>query len=220
MQYERNGNQPKRVRLDERTDDQGPEESSGQEKESVMQRTIKNVVLLGLAALMSLTVLFALAGCGKSDEEVIRTGLTSELDKFKDPTSDSWADLSNNGEFASMGLSDKDVVSAWVEGFDYTIDSVTVTGSTAEVKVSITCKQLNPVISTMTDKVQNDESFVGLTQEEAIRKAGEVFLADLRAAQTATTQITIPCVKSGDTWTEGAGAISAYQTALLGTAAA
>jgi hypothetical protein len=185
-----------------------------------MKKSVRKAVLLGLAALMSFSVLFALTGCGKSDEDVIRTGLTSELDKFKDPTSDSWTDFSTNGEFASMGLEEKDVVSAWVEGFGYTIDSVTVDGNNAEVKVSITCKQLNPIIASMTDKVANDESFVGLTQEEAIQKAGQIFLADLKVAQTTTTQITIPCVKNGDTWTEGTGAISAYQTALLGATAA
>lgn len=179
---------------------------------------MKKLALIVLAAIMSCTMLFALAGCGKSDEVIIKEGLTTELDAFKDPSSDMWKDItaSEGPSLEQVGLEMQAVIGAWTEGFSYEIGTITITGDSAVAEVRITCKQLMPVISATADALMSDEANVGLTEEELYAKYADAIMNNLKAADPQTTTVTIPCTKSGNNWTEATGAETQYANALMG----
>jgi hypothetical protein len=180
---------------------------------------MKKVALVVLAALMSCTMLFALVGCGKSDEQVIKEGLSEELDGFKNPDSDMWSEIiaSDGASLESVGLDTKAVIASWTQGFAYEITSVTVDGDTATAEINITCKQLYPVIETAQSKILADESNAQLSSDELTKKIAQIIMEELDNATPITTTVTVPCSKDGDTWAEGAGAEALYEGALMGS---
>ncbi|MDR1014373.1 MAG: hypothetical protein LBL86_05270 [Coriobacteriales bacterium] len=175
---------------------------------------------LALSAIlvMGLVMGMGLIGCAANNEQVIRDGLTESLDEFKDPTSEPWQEMVDvqGGQLESVGIDPSELVSTWIDGFDYSIGAVTVTGDTATVELSITCKQLSPAITAATDALMADESIAELSSDEVTQKTGEAIMDALRAAQPETTAVTIECEKVGNLWTEGASAENAYMSAIVG----
>jgi hypothetical protein len=180
---------------------------------------MKKVALVVLAALMSFTMLFALVGCGKSDEDVIKDGLAEELDNFKNIDSDMWKEIiaSDGGSLESVGLDTKAVITSWTQGFSYEITSVTVDGDTATAEINITCKQLYPVIEAAQSKLLADPDTATLSSDDITKKIAEIIMQELDNATPVSTTVSIPLTKSGDTWSEGANAETLYQNALMGS---
>jgi hypothetical protein len=178
---------------------------------------MKRMGFIVLGVLMSCALAFTLGGC-VNDEKAIRDGLTTELNQFKDPNSVLWKEItaSSADEFADMGVESQDLVNAWIEGFSFEIGEITVNGDTAQAEISITSKQLVSATSNLTETLMNDPSIQQMTEEEATKKAGEIILDALRKSTPVTTEITVPCVKNGNQWSEDASATNEYARALLG----
>ena len=114
---------------------------------------------------------------GPTDEEVIKEGIASELDPIKnldDATLDEI--LSEAGsEFAmleSMGIDSKTLVKSYLDGFDYTIDSVEVDGDSAKATLTATCKSFTDA-STKAEELaeafgeqMTDEQLASMTQDD------------------------------------------------------
>jgi hypothetical protein len=171
-----------------------------------------------LAVLMVLTMGTVLVGCGGNDEQVIKDGLSSNLEQFKDPKSAQWQEIISvqGSQLESVGIDPQELVVAWVDGFEFSIDSVTVTDDTAVVEITITCKQLNAAMQSATSALLADESLAELSTDEIEKKTADTIMSELRALQPATTSITVECVKNGNEWTERAGAVAAYTSAFVG----
>jgi hypothetical protein len=185
------------------------------------EKNMRKVGLLVLAALMSCALMFALVGC-TSDEKAIRDGLTEELNQFKDPNSDLWKEIINSsgGNLDSMGLEAQALIAAWTEGFSFEVGEITIDGDSAQAKISITSKQLLPAVTSATrvlETLVSDPSNNQMTMDEITARMGELILDELTKSTPATTEITIPCSKTGNEWSEGAAATSEYTRALLGS---
>jgi hypothetical protein len=182
------------------------------------EREMKKIGFIVLGALMSCALAFALVGC-TSDEQAIRNGLTTELDQFKDPNSALWKEITNSSadDFADMGLDSQTLISAWTEGFSFEVGEITVTGNTAQAQVSITSKQLAAAMTAIQNMVPDDPSSAEqMTEAEITKKLGEEILNALNQSAPVTTEITIPCTKVGNEWSEDASATTEYARALLG----
>jgi hypothetical protein len=179
---------------------------------------MKKIALIALAALMSLTLLFALAGCGPKDEEVIRDGLAEQLDTFKDPNSTTWTGFSEaeGASLEAIGLNMPDIVAALIDGYSYEIGTITVDGNKATATVTITCKQLVPAVTASSDELNADEMNIGLTEEELYPKYAEAVMRNLTAAQPTTTTLTISFNKNDNIWSEATGAQNSIANAFMG----
>jgi hypothetical protein len=175
---------------------------------------MKKIVLAMGVALISLALTGLLAACGSTgDKEAIQDGLTSELEQLKDPRSPLWLD----NIAASEGGLTEDFVNTWAQSYSFEIGEITVEGDTATATVSITCKQLYPIVGSIQAALSNNETFAGMTAEEAAAKVPAIAQEELEKAQAVTTEISIPCEKQDNTWSEGVDAPAEYEKALLGS---
>lgn len=96
------------------------------------------------AALLALAI--ALVGCssGPSDEEVIRQGVSEELAAIKagDDELISSVEEGAGEDLKTLGIDARDFMSAYLDGFDYSVGDVKVDGDSATVHLSITCRSM------------------------------------------------------------------------------
>lgn len=180
----------------------------------------------GLAGLLAVALLafggLALAGCGPSDEEVVREGVTKELDSLKNLDQglvDELAAAAGADQLAEFGIDAKEFVSTYLGGFDYRIDDVTVDGDMATATVTLTCKSFSAYaesIESATAELAGDESLADLSEEELDQKLGQTIMdaiAAVPAAETAPVALTFEL--KDNTWTPTADAERALSEALF-----
>jgi hypothetical protein len=171
---------------------------------------MKKVALFATAALMGLALMFALTGCGANNEKVIRDGLTDELNELKDPNSTTVTE-------AAQGLS-TDVITAWLDGFDFEIGTIAIEGDTAEATVTITCKQIYPAVMAAQERILGgEEDLTGLSSDEIESRMNELIVEELQSASPVSTELVIPCNKSDNTWSVDVTSTSELTNALAGS---
>jgi hypothetical protein len=174
----------------------------------------KKAALATTAALLCLAFLLALAACGEASKVVIKTALTDELEQLKDSGSELWREAIDS----SGGALTEDFINAWGESFSFEIGEITVEGEAATAQVSLTCKQLLPVMESAQEILLADESLATMTEDEILKKLEEVFLAELGTAQTTTTDILVSYELIENTWEPGSQVESEFEKALVGSA--
>ena len=149
------------------------------------------------------------------DEEVIKEGIASELDPIKnldDATLDEI--LSEAGsEFAmleSMGIDSKTLVKSYLDGFDYTIDSVEVDGDSAKATLTATCKSFTDA-STKAEELakafgeqMTDEQLASMTQDDITAKIGEITMQAIDETQAIDMPLVLTFTKNDNEWTPDA----------------
>ena len=152
---------------------------------------------------------------GPTDEEVIKEGIASELDPIKnldDATLDEI--LSEAGsEFAmleSMGIDSKTLVKSYLDGFDYTIDSVEVDGDSAKATLTATCKSFTDA-STKAEELaeafgeqMTDEQLASMTQDDITAKIGEITMRAIDETQAIDMPLVLTFTKNVNEWTPDA----------------
>jgi hypothetical protein len=179
---------------------------------------MKRIALVALSVVLAFSMIFALTGCIKGDEKVIKDAMTDQLNQLKNPNSDIWKkDMKSSlDSMSSLGIDAQQLVAAWTEGFDYKIGTITIDGNKATAELTITCKQINPAIDSAQLKYKSDATNNSLSESERAKKIGELIISELKAQTLTTTSITVEFTKSGNTWTESFGAMDEYSRALVG----
>ena len=146
---------------------------------------------------------------GPTDEEVIKEGIASELDPIKnldDATLDEI--LSEAGsEFAMLS---KTLVKSYLDGFDYTIDSVEVDGDSAKATLTATCKSFTDA-STKAEELaeafgeqMTDEQLASMTQDDITAKIGEITMQAIDETQAIDMPLVLTFTKNDNEWTPDA----------------
>lgn len=167
------------------------ENISGFGKEGcVMKKTVwKRIVsATAMAAITAVT----LTACN-SPEAAIRDDLTNQLETIKQGDDSFVSGIEENAgeDFASLGIDTDEFVTAYLDGFDYTVEDVSIKDGVATAKATITCKSLDGI---MTD-FQNDYysrldslDITELSDQDALRQlAGETMMDVVETAETAET---------------------------------
>jgi hypothetical protein len=178
---------------------------------------MKRIVLIALAALMSFALLSALTGCGKSDEQAIREGLTQELEDLRNPDSDLRKEIINEAaaDLETVGIDPQKFFSALLDGFKFEIGTITVSGNKATAEITMTCRQAAAAMQAATER-GIAEVTADMTEEQIQARIGEIILEELGKASLETTTVTIPCTKTDNVWSEDAGAEDIYMNTLFG----
>ena len=176
--------------------------SQMEEKKMKMARPL---AAIGVTAMMVFT-LGAFTGCNanEANEEVIRTSITEELDPSKnhDSTVVSQMRQQNAVALATVGLDGQEYADALLDGFDYTIEDVTVDGSDATATIVMTQKDLDEdQVEAMMDELSEDPEFAEMSLDE--RKAavsGKImeYIASVPAAPQ--DPVTLEFVLNGNQW--------------------
>ena len=180
-----------------------------------MNRVLK-VLTCSITAVLALSVGLVLGACsGPSPEVVIREDLTANLDRVKeldDATVEGLVSSMGTIGLETYGIEASDVVRSLLDGFDYTIDDITVDdeGTSAVASVSVTCKsasdfteRINQAATDLATELMNDPSGLELlSDEEALNaRIGEVVMETLDEVELQQTSIEIDYSKTDDGWT-------------------
>lgn len=180
-----------------------------------MNRVLK-VLTCSITAVLALSVGLVLGACsGPNPEEAIREDLTANLDRVKeldDATVEELVGSMGTIGLETYGIEASDVVRSLLDGFDYTIDDITVDdeGTSAVASVSVTCKsasdfteRINQAATDLATELMNDPSGLELlSDEEALNaRIGEVVMETLDEVELQQTSIEIDYSKTDDGWT-------------------
>ena len=191
-----------------------------------MKVLTKKVTKLLAAALMATLLAVGLTACGgKSNEDVIREGVTADFASVKnfdaDSPSEAFGDLSSITEFEQFGITPQEFLGSWLKGFDYKIGDITVDGDNATVKASVTIKSFGDAMTSFQDKVtelSKDPDIQGMSQSEAYEKMGGILMECIDEAPLTTTDVELPYVLNNNEWGPGADFNSKLGGALYGDA--
>lgn len=187
-----------------------------------MGKVIKSKVWIALVAFVSALVMsFMLVGCGgPSDEELITTAIDDEMGIVVNPSEETVAMLAEEATsgagstFDTMGIDSTELVKSWIDGFSYTVGTISVDGDTATADVAVTSKQLGPIMMEWQENFQADAQSQGFTSmDEVYSYAGQTIMEHINNASPVETTVTFELTKEGDEWILDQGA--ANQTALM-----
>lgn len=189
-------------------------------------RILTQVVYTVLAAVLGIGLL-SLVGCGssqQSDEELVRSSLSSELDSIKNLDEKFVNEISEAVDMSRLslyGIDGMEFMRSYLEGFDYSIDSVTVDGETAQAQLTLTCKSYTgyqKALQAAVDNITaNPDEIAGLSNDDINKKIGEIVIQSLDGVELKPTEpVTINYTKVDDTW-EAASSTSGDIAAALMT---
>lgn len=192
----------------------------------ISKKPLTKWVQLTLAAILAVTMFAGLTGCGEAPEEVIRKGVTEELESIKNLDQSALDEIMAGAGAANAGLDQygidmEEFCRTWLSGFDYSVDDVKVDGDNATATVTITCKSLMEGINVFSDKVtelSNDPEAMSMTSEEVNQKLGSLLMESIGEAPAETNTVDLPYVLNGNTWEPGAGFDAALSQAFAGGA--
>jgi len=175
-------------------------------------------------ALVFATVMtFALTSCGNSDDKAIRDEITKQLDGIKslDDTAvnNLLGDSINSLGLSSLGIDNGDFTKAWLTGFDYSVDNITINGNSATVSLTLTCKSINDIVATYQSELTdfaNSGGAANMTADEAAQKSGQMFMDAVNSTPAKTTSIDLPCTKTGNVWMLGTSNNNELGKAFIG----
>lgn len=184
---------------------------------------MKKQILACVLALVTALSLDMLAGCsGQNDEQVIRDGITQELDTYKNLEGDTLASVVDSmgaDQFSQFGIDAEEFVRSFFSDFDYTIDSITVEDDTADVVVTFSNKSISgfeDAVNGIVDEMTNDESLADMSYDEFTALYGQRVMEALDNVEPATADpVTITCVKSDNTWAVDSSASQEILEALV-----
>lgn len=182
-----------------------------------------------IGALLLMVALFVglapLTGCSseQSDEEVISASLTSELDAIKNLDDGFINDLSesvNMSQLSLYGIDGVEFMKSYLEGFDYSIDSITVDGDTATAQITLTCKSYTGYQSALRDAVDeitsNTDVIAGYSESDINERIGDIVVSSLENVELkATEPITIDYTKNDGVWQAASSTSGDIASALI-----
>lgn len=154
-------------------------------------------------------IVMCLPGCaGVSAEEAIEASLSDKLDQVKSldkgfiSTIASYMDVDR---FNDYGVDGTAFVTAYFDGFDYAIDSITVDDDSARAIVTLTCTSYSDFRSRLSEAsnamAQNADEYVDMSRDDLAKTYGTLLMNTLDQVKLAQTKpMTITFDREGDTW--------------------
>lgn len=149
-----------------------------------------------------------LPACAPDADNTLRGSLAQKLDGIKaldggfieELKADTDADL-----FSAYGLDGTEFMRAYLDGFDYSIDSIAIDGDTATATVTLTCKSFSGFQQKLTEgreALLADEELAAQGNDAVNARYRQLIMDSLAATPLAPTQpFTLTYQLEGDTWT-------------------
>ena len=160
----------------------------------------KRILAMALSAVLAMGTMFALAGCGPNDEQVIRDGIAQSLDAFKNPTKENIGpfvgelDETTMKQLDAAGVDIYEFIEHAFRGFDYTIGDIKVDGDSATADVTVTTINVGKITASALEAIQKDEKAMEevqkLYQDSGQKAAMQHLIAYIYDAMDASTETT------------------------------
>lgn len=150
---------------------------------------------------VALAVVLLLPACGgTSDAKAatqIESEITSELDDLKDSKGTAIEIVKTKlddmvgTQLADMGVTNDELIDAYMDGFDYQVSDVTVTGGSAQADVTLTCRSVKGIV----------KDFLLKSVTSGDSDAKQLLLDCVKNAESSDVEMTVVFSKSDDgTW--------------------
>lgn len=186
-------------------------------------KSMKAVFAASLAVVLLAAGAVSLIGCGPSSEEIVRQGVTDELERLKTHDSELLAELaadSGADQLSVYGIDAQEFIAAYLDGFDYRIDEVTVDGDTATATVVLTCKKFDSFTSALSEAsmaLAKDEETAALSEDDINQKIGQTVLEVLASLEPSeSTPVELSFALQDKVWMPTPGTEKALSAALFG----
>lgn len=185
---------------------------------------IKRVFGRLLAFAMFICMPFALCACDalNTDEGAIEKTLSRELDSIKYHNAHTVEELSDNMDLdmlADFDIDGADLMNAYLEGFDYQINSIEVKDVEAKVQVTLTCKSFSDFEGILTSSVKSSETvdaYESMSQKDFNAYVSRLVYDAVSAAEVKQAEpVTLEYVKKGNTWEPQASASNTIVSAMM-----
>ena len=197
-----------------------------------MKRIALRTAAGSLCAALALVCWLVLAGCstGPSAEELIREDISSALDEVKSLDDDTVEELVESMDAASLepyGIDGKELIRSMVDGFDYTIDAVTVDeeAGTATAELTVTSKSMAELYGAMDDIIgellSGSDMLELISDEDALNKrTGELIMEAVAKIEPSEKTIELGYTKTDDEWELDGGSGAELATIFVGDTSA
>lgn len=184
-----------------------------------MKQVVRCVGMGMLAGLFGVVAIFGLVACTTtSAEDVIRNGLEEELSMVKNLDDEFIESMESSLSLVDLdvyGITVTEFCEAWLDGFDYSIDDVTVNGEDAVATVTLTCRPLFDALDVWYEAM-SDESLYDMSTDELYEYAGQSLIEAVASLGFETTTVELTYELSGDEWYATNDSQTAIAEALYG----
>ena len=160
-----------------------------------------------LSALLVLLLSSGLVACAPSPEEAIRASLAEKLDGIKGLDDAFLQELQVDMDvdrFSDYGIDGLEFMKAYLDGFDYSIDSVEVADGTATATVTLTCKsfsQYRDSLSAAAQELIDGGALSTMGNDEINAAYGKLITERLDGIEAAPTEsFAVTYELDGDAW--------------------
>lgn len=104
-------------------------------------------------------LLLSLTGCGPSNEERIEQAVSQPLEAIKAKDEATLASLLSDDakqQISDIGIDPTTYISAFLDGFDYSLGPIDINKDTATVDVTIICKTTDSIFAALEQKAKED----------------------------------------------------------------
>lgn len=177
-------------------------------KEHTVSR--KNRIFVAFLMALTLVIGMSLTACSSSEsaEDSIRSDIADQLDPIKNLDQDVTDELTSALEDLDLddyGVTADEYLSSLLDGFDYSIDSVTVSDdeSSATASVTITCKSFSDAISLameLAEELAESGEIDDMSDDEYNAKIGEIMMQSIDETEAKSTVCEFSYTQSDGTW--------------------
>lgn len=187
--------------------------------------TTKRILAIMLMVIATLALATLSACGGKSAEDTIRESVKAELESIKKLDQDALDQIVGGADSVSdlseYGISAEEFFRTWLEGFDYSVDKVTVNGDKATATITIKVKSLTSAMDSISNNISSiiasNPAMLTMTQEQIYKEIGNLLMKAVKDAPMVSTTVDLPYELKNNTWQPGSGFDAAIAKAFTGT---
>ena len=165
----------------------------------------KALATITAAGLLAFTLCVA-AGCQPPSEDVIRTTVEQKFNAYKSLDDAVLSEIAAKAEqdgLNDLGISGQDYASAVLDGFDYSIDDITVNEQAATVSMTVVSKSKTDFYNKLNDAVSAFVANPGteaLSEGEKDTQMGSITMQAFEQTETVGESIQLQFQLQGTTW--------------------
>lgn len=181
-----------------------------------MKKRLARTVVSSLAVALVAVCALVLGACSsEKPEDAIRADIAANFDRVKELDEATIEEMTSSMDIAELeqyGIDGASIVRSLLDGFDYSVGSVTVddSGKGATAEVNVTCKSATDLYDGIEDAVASifqDPDYLSLLSDEKAlgERIGEVIMGALDDLTPTEKTIELDYAKGEDGWEMSAG---------------
>ena len=164
------------------------------------------IVLSFAIVCMTLAGSLMLISCGPNDEEIIRNGITQELEPLRQSDASAIATMvesSSAQALTGFSIDPTSFYAAYLQGFDYEVGKITVEKDNATVALTVTGKSFTTIANMLAEQtavLDADESLANSDEAETNAAVGSLLANVVQQAPAESRSLDVHYEKKDKAW--------------------